>query len=895
MPFMKSKPLWLNTFWQISLLVNFLTPNSALQPTHTSSSILQYSSGGDIWIDDDLYQMGNPIHFETPPSQNILSVHDYHQDQENRYMLYDSISPWTSHLDSQKEHLSHSEDRNPVYLKSHDESANHALGTYWNNHENPISPDNSPESAIPNPLVQAGQDFQDILDMHCISPSFYKECYDIIYSPPHLPLSDGAELLQGDNQILQKSHNEHHISSSSCTELDNMLYSTQETLHPFKKLKNMDNIINGNNKDQIPRDEGSPSLTAAQNLHSNFLNNLQASTSKDADTVADPIQDTSDSVDDVLGPQSVADHHRKGFEDIHKDCLSKKAQSDTSALRKELKKGGNKQKGRLYEQLPWSGHLLPTDVNGIDITTRSSYSAVKTFGTKRLFQAVNLPSDTTYVPQSSSVFEIKDIRIQENPFESHSNSLPWFPVGTPKKKSGRSKIRSRDMALVLQEIGAFLVNTSSSLCYQTTSWFERLEKDMIKNHDDEKSTAILINKAIKRCHLGFTMCFLGLIGVFANRGGDQFSLDMLLREGWDFLKLHFEHWRYLNITKKNDLSFETHNNDEHDVKKAERTRLNWNNPIFGFHHLSQLKGSSQMQIELMYQLIVKWDKQRTTSTIDATKFGFYHLKIQQFHDTYVKQIHGGFYGRGEIRNIAFKGVKLTGKYSKVTSEPTNPTPWGTICMSLSSYAQFHTPVGIDLCQEVHNFFVPLIDNLLGFYKQFYHCDTPSSETMICEEYKDKPDTNPHNENFRRIVKVISMAEYRVTVGFMGLVRLLYHTDHSEHTLNLILKSAWKFLKGIFSKWEGFQFNTDLDNIFNRKLTSASKPKLDYSDPDVLFNELWIYQDKYKNTWPFYCLKGLLSSWNNHLEYLQKLHPHDFDFVIRVLPDESPSKWARLLL
>ncbi|EGF99215.1 uncharacterized protein MELLADRAFT_68765 [Melampsora larici-populina 98AG31] len=380
------------------------------------------------------------------------------------------------------------------------------------------------------------------------------------------------------------------------------------------------------------------------------------------------------------------------------------------------------------------------------------------------------------------------------------------------------------------------------------------------------------------------MCFLGLVGIFANQGGDRLSLEVVLKQGWNLIKLHFEDWRKLNIIDKNG------NLIVQSKQKLSR-QSNLHHPLFWFHDLSKLAQPQRLPVDLVYYLKAKWDMQIPTSKMGVNNLAAYHLEIQYFHDVYMKPSHGGFYGRGDIRNLAFRGVKLLGKH--ITPETRNFSTWYIVCKKLAETAQFHSPIGFDLCHEVHSFFVSLIEHLLNTYKGLYQCDISSAGKTQGEKIKDLSICNPHDENFGRIVQSISLAEYRVTVGFIGLVRVLYQKKIQADTLILLLKSAWDFLKGIFSKWKDLKsYNNTL--VYDGKKITQNKWKLDYSDPHELFNALWQHEDYLRNPIPLYCLKSLLKAWNKELEFLQKLHPNSFNFVIQVLSAKTPLDYKKLL-
>ncbi|EGF99869.1 uncharacterized protein MELLADRAFT_112321 [Melampsora larici-populina 98AG31] len=893
-----SKTVRLNIFWQILLLINLSPQNSALENKPTPLSIFQAFAEGNIWLDNSDHERGIMGQLNTSPSQNILTDHSQNQNEANKYPLSDSVSPWTPQVYSQKEVLSHSEEGYPASLRSHDENTDNDLRKYGNtqSHAERFSQPDLLKFAVPNSSGQKDHIFQEGEKGNCNSPSTFIELYDILYSQPTLLSS--PNFLADKDQIIQEGEDVHCISPSSHIELSELLYPTQEHIDTQEKLKNINTIKKENHKNQPPGFEVFQRSQINWNFPFHAPSTFQASKSKEIERVLDPIQDYSISLDDLLGPERCLENHNKDSEDIHRDTHRRLLDVDHGLSNTESRKRKKKPENILHDQVSLQsvlpGDLPQTDFSDIDTPARKLHSSAKDFQGKNLLQELNLQSETRSIPKSRVALGPNHIRIQEIPTSSCSGSLVRFPLVDISRKDFRSSTKSRDLLPVLQRIGAYFVNTSPGLCYETTQWFEKLEKDMLENNNWDQSKAKLIYQAIKISHLKVTMCFLGLIAVFANSGGDEFSLDILLKEGWNLIKLNFEKWRPLNITDLNNSHIKTVTDFDSTINFRKK-KYDWSNPEFRFHHLCHLKEPRKLTLDPVHHLILEWDKQRTTSQIFVTKFAWYHSQIQKFHDTYVKQRHGGFYGRGDIRNIAFKGVKVTGRYVTEAPEPANITHWYEICKSLSSSAQFHSPVGMALCQEVHSFFVSLIDNLLECYKGSYQGDVSSDGKALWEEDKELSDIKPHKMIFERIVKAISVAEYRVSVIFIGLVRALYQKEQSEHTFQLILKSAWEFLEGIFTKWKDFQFDQKLHEFFNGKVSISENSVVDYSDPEQLFHELLTYQDPSVFCMPIHCAQSLLKSWNNHLAYLQKSDPHEFDFVIKVLPDESPLTWARLLV
>lgn len=133
--------------------------------------------------------------------------------------------------------------------------------------------------------------------------------------------------------------------------------------------------------------------------------------------------------------------------------------------------------------------------------------------------------------------------------------------------------------------------------------------------------------------------------------------------------------------------------------------------------------------------------------------------------------HGGFFSRQDIKNIAFPGIKFSGEYGGESSKQKSLPEWHKTCMVLSHSAQFHSPMGFPLCQEVHSFFVSLVDHLLSSYKNTYGCDVSQAGKYPQDISECSLIVNPHQITLNKVLKAISMAEYRLTVVFIGLMRV----------------------------------------------------------------------------------------------------------------------------
>ncbi|EGG10828.1 uncharacterized protein MELLADRAFT_102995 [Melampsora larici-populina 98AG31] len=694
----------------------------------------------------------------------------------------------------------------------------------------------------------------------CLQDSISKQPYtlnNMIKNPSNI---------DGKRQFFQESQSAQYESLSSHTNLHGCFEKSQFNFHPHNEFKPTCTTIDEINSPMNAKILSFTSLTRTC---------LQASVSKGSRVLGDSIQDPSYPVKNL--PRDLwMEKYNMGVENLHINSLSHQADIDGRLLLKGLTR---------EEETENATRASPSPSDFIDIhvlkgNTHSSGNDIA--ASTSLVEAINIPPEIKCMPKGSiSIGNHDPMGIKEKLNPSHSASVIGLVFAEKLMSPGSSRVTSNQLILALQRIGAFMVNMSPVLCYETTVWFEKLHKEMIQNNSEEKSAVELINLAIKLSHLKITMCFLGIIGVFANNGGDQLSLEILLKEGWEFLKLHFEEWRNLNVNDKN----------ENQVKRKDFNKPDWKDPILWFHYLSRLSRHAELAVDSIYHLMNRWDDQQTTSKINAKHLSWYRSEIKVFHDSHLKYIHGGFYGRGEIRNIAFRGVKLSGKYTM--SPCGSEGSWYKIYKFLSYSAQFHSSVGFDMCQEVHNFFVSLLEHMMKFQNGILNDDITYA-VKIPGAKKLSSHRKPADENVEKIVKVISLAEYRVTVGFIGLVRVLYQNELPVVTLRLVLKSAWEFLQGIFSQWADFQFEKNLPQNLNRQCLNKHRITLDYTDPNELFNVLWQFQVVSRNPVPLHCLPRLLKSWNNDLANLKKLHPNDYNFEIKALLGETPLSWSKLL-
>ncbi|KAH9810546.1 hypothetical protein DFH28DRAFT_1033867 [Melampsora americana] len=432
----------------------------------------------------------------------------------------------------------------------------------------------------------------------------------------------------------------------------------------------------------------------------------------------------------------------------------------------------------------------------------------------------------------------------------------------------------RKIIPILQKTGVFYVNNSQSLAYKTTDWFDRLKNSIIKQNNCVGPQVNQVDQAIKFAHQKVTMCFIGLIVIFANQGGDQVSLEALIQEGWNFIQSEFGILEYLDlnfqkIDKKGNRDPKCKNRIAQ-LKNRLQTRERFYTSLSWFRYLSNMRKHKRIRAEVLYFLVSRWDQNRTTSKIEVKYLTTHQSKIQEFHDSYVKYNHGGFYSRQDIKNIAFPGIKFFGESGGEPSKRRLLPEWYRTCMKLSHSAQFHSPIGFALCQEVHTFFVSLVDHLLSSYKDIYGCDVSSAEYPQ-EKSIHSLISDPHQININKILKAISMAEYRLTVVFIGLVRVSYQNELQEDTLQILLKRAWEFLKGIFSKWKEFQFDQDFTRLFGERhqkmiyMTKTERRAIDWTDPCQLFIALWQHQDILRYPMPPHGLHSLLDSWNHGLE------------------------------
>ncbi|EGG10829.1 uncharacterized protein MELLADRAFT_102994 [Melampsora larici-populina 98AG31] len=907
--------------WKTFLLVN---SNSALQPNITPLTTEQRFEEGGMDLGEIIVPEENWSDVNTLTSQDLLQLHLIKQDEINKHSTHYDSSPGVLQMYDQNKPFSHFEEGYQGHQSSQHENLYSNLDTYWNAHSHlgmfsqPASLDSSPA----NPLWEIEKTVQQSKDMIHKTPTSKTDLYELLdsdietFNPHKRPkftrlenmfssIIDSQEYsLPGKGRVVEmdmaqsvtpqvQSCLQDSISKQPYTLNDIIInpsnmdhkrqFFKQSQAAQYESSASHTNLYGCSEKNQFnlhPHDEFKPTWTTIDEINSPMNEEIPnfTSVSKDSRSLADSIQDPSPTVNNL--PRDFwMEKYNMGLENLHRNSYIHLANLDGTSLHKGLTREKEIENPTSVPQ----EDSTSSDLIDIHIPEGHAHLISSNLGTAQLEEAVNIPPDTTTsIPKSSTNMEKDHSMITENKLEPrHSASVIGFKFAEKSPITGFSRARSNRLVLALQRIGEFLVNSSSALCYETTIWFENLRQEMIKNNYDQEESAVdLIDLAIKLSHLKITMGFLGLIGVFANNGGNQYSLEMLLKEAWEFIKLHFEQWRNLNVNDKN----------ENQAKRKDFNQDDWKDPILWFHYLSRLEQHSDLAVDSMYHLMDKWDDQRTTSRINAKPLLWYCSEIKTFHDSHLKHIHGGFYGRGEIRNIAFKGVKLSGKYA-ASPGASKEGSWYKIYKFLSYSAQFHSSVGFDMCQEVHTFFVSLLEHMTKFQKGILNDDI----TYAVKRPRAKKVSsyrNPADENVEKIVKVISMAEYRVTVGFIGLVRVLYQNELPVVTLSLVLKSAWEFLKGIFSKWMDFQFEKNLSLNLNRQSLIQHRITLDYTNSNDLFNVLWQFQDVLHNPVPVHCLPSLFQCWNNHLENLKKLHPKDFNFEITDLLYGPPSSWSK---
>ncbi|KAH9814901.1 hypothetical protein DFH28DRAFT_1027417 [Melampsora americana] len=416
-------------------------------------------------------------------------------------------------------------------------------------------------------------------------------------------------------------------------------------------------------------------------------------------------------------------------------------------------------------------------------------------------------------------------------------------VKEDKKQPGQSTL------IMLKDIGDFYAANSLVFAHKVPIWFKLLRDDMMEISGQEESLRKAIQRAIECAHWWVTMSLFGLVSTNSNPEVDGSSLEEMLDCAWQLIQSIFDQWRYMRVKNM-------------EPQMSCEVGDHWIEPQFLFGYLSKLQKFSTMSLKILKSIAARYNKEPNTSKIHMNNIRSLQDKLKMLYNKDMMAIKGGFYSRGSIGNLEFEEQRFhSGHRNCPWSLKSSNRARIVECRSISRAAKFLSPVGIDLCQKVHTFFVDLIIELIRNYKisnkiypypllQIHLPDT------VFENLKDQ-----HESNMKTIVKAVSIAEYRVTVGFIGMLRSLYEKCSTEVQLNTIIGSGWDFLKTEFSKWKLLSFEEGTHSSFFTHSKRLSQEEKSYLDPKRTFQGLCKQtQDLSDTPLSLMYLKMLLRSW-----------------------------------
>ncbi|EGG11279.1 uncharacterized protein MELLADRAFT_102133 [Melampsora larici-populina 98AG31] len=407
----------------------------------------------------------------------------------------------------------------------------------------------------------------------------------------------------------------------------------------------------------------------------------------------------------------------------------------------------------------------------------------------------------------------------------------------------------RQVLQTLKQTGSFNVDNSLTLSYETSRWFLDLKTKMIANSPQNQAWIKQVSVATKHAYSYITMAFLALLSIYDSIADNPTSIDQVLKDGWDFVKLRFEKWENMKLEKRH-------------IKRFQKARMSygggdWQDPHFVFQYLAKLDSEKNMTSEILKSIVDEWRKYRKGSEIPLQSPG---QVLQDIFNSYQPEsgfILGGFFSRGDVKNPQFEQMNnhLTIKsYSKAKAREMG-------CVRIANSANFMSQEGFPLCQEVHIFFLSLMQSLLNNYRNMNECDVPTEElTPWLQSTMQSNVEGRHKSNVKKIVKAVSIAEYKVTVGFIGIVRELYQSDLAEDEFRLLISSAWGFLKNTFSEWEKFKFEDKYLQMYFTQLQKRPYSELYWSDPKKIFHGLWQIPLYETCPIPITFLRTLFKSW-----------------------------------
>ncbi|EGG00220.1 uncharacterized protein MELLADRAFT_67914 [Melampsora larici-populina 98AG31] len=442
----------------------------------------------------------------------------------------------------------------------------------------------------------------------------------------------------------------------------------------------------------------------------------------------------------------------------------------------------------------------------------------------------------------------------------------YFKSNISFKKLGMNAIH------LFQKMGSFKVDNDPILCYEIPFWFQNLSENLKKNLPGDHILNVKIAQALRSGQSNVTMSFLGLLMSYVRHGVDIAVQRDILRYGWEFIKWLFSKWEKIHLK---EISFQGKIKDD----KA----FDCLKPQLLFEYLASSSSLGSIKLQLFTSLVKEWNSNRPTLKLPSTDIGYMNQWALGVYDPDLI-MQGGFYSRAGIGNLAWEELQF----------PPQEQIYKETFQEISWHSKFLSPAGFQLCQDVHIFFSPLLRRLLEIYDTVYHIQLDTCGSIREEVLKSRKQPDLHQSNMLKIAKAVSMAEYRVTVGVIGIVRLLYKDVESEDELKTITSSAWSFLQQEFSKWRQLDFGSqNLGKLFADPTPSLKCGKY-WSDMELTFKQLWSWPKYSNDPIPLQYVRYLLQSWTAMLKYKSAISPSGVTFSLKEITDRGFSELIKVI-
>ncbi|EGG05545.1 uncharacterized protein MELLADRAFT_63940 [Melampsora larici-populina 98AG31] len=424
----------------------------------------------------------------------------------------------------------------------------------------------------------------------------------------------------------------------------------------------------------------------------------------------------------------------------------------------------------------------------------------------------------------------------------------------------------------LQSVGTQAVNRSLTLSYSIYEWFIDLYRKMEMRFKGEIEGQT-IHLAVKNAGCGVVMAFLGILKVFEYNDSGKDELERLLEDGWKYMKNFYDKW--------NDK--EIHVDGKRDRHKGGKWSLDPQSQLLYLKGRAHIK---EISLRMVHEMAIEFAKHRENSKIPKRFLTTHWEKLLNVYNTDSTSMEGGLYGRGQIRNNSFQAAEKLLRLNPKERKPYSKTEMASFA---SKAAQFHTPIGREMCKDVHIFFENLNHKLHVLYndKEIYQSD------QLLQPEDIKILKNKHEMNTAQIIKGVSMAQYKLTVVFIGLIRAFNEDFLSEDQIRLLLINAWDFLKKEFSQWERFDFQAENHSyLFNHDENSMKFNINDLNHPEAMFRKLSGFSNSYDV--PRSCVVHLLKSWIEHIQRIKSGTEHFLDFPVQSFPARHFTTWKSYL-